>query len=121
MNSHEDSGSPKESECRTDQSDLVICRCEEVAVSEIEAAIGEGYLTMDAIKRATRAGMGPCQGRTCGRLVRQMLVRATAQPAAAFPPPTVRPPLRPCKLSILAADQTAPGGKPEIGSGQEAE
>ncbi|WP_164669339.1 (2Fe-2S)-binding protein [Virgibacillus doumboii] len=50
--------------------DVVICRCEEVMLSEIEAAIESGT-TAKAIKLKTRAGMGICQGRTCRPLIEQ--------------------------------------------------
>ena len=112
---------PVEREHGEEPGQLIVCRCEEVTAAEIEAAIKEGYISLDAVKRATRAGMGPCQGRTCGRIVRQMLSRATGRQPAELPPATFRPPLRPCKLSILAdfsADSVEiPGTPPE----QEAE
>jgi NAD(P)H-nitrite reductase large subunit len=46
---------------------LLVCRCEEVTEREIIEAIEAGCRTMAEVKRMTRAGMGPCQGRTCGR------------------------------------------------------
>ena len=55
----------------------VICRFETVTEGEIVAAIHEpcGALTVDGVKRRTRAGMGRCQGGFCGPRVVQILSR----------------------------------------------
>jgi NAD(P)H-nitrite reductase large subunit len=42
--------------------DNVLCRCECVAVASVDEAIAEGNLTINDVKRRTRAGMGICQG-----------------------------------------------------------
>ncbi len=57
-----------------EERDRIICRCEEITYGEIINAIRSGRKSVKAIKRATRAGMGACQGRTCGRLIMQILV-----------------------------------------------
>jgi NAD(P)H-nitrite reductase large subunit len=82
---------------------LLICRCEEVALGEIEAAIDEGARTLDEVKRRTRAGMGLCQGKTCRRLVERILAENTGQKPADIQPSTYRPPVRPVELQALAA------------------
>lgn len=45
----------------------VICRCEQVTLGEIKAAIDNplGVATVDGVKRRVRAGMGRCQGGFC--------------------------------------------------------
>lgn len=53
--------------------DLIICRCEEVTKGDILRAIEDGALTIDGVKKRTRAGMGLCQGKTCQRLVAKIL------------------------------------------------
>ncbi len=55
----------------------VICRCETVTEAEIVEAIRRpcGALTVDGVKRRTRAGMGRCQGGFCGPRVTQILAR----------------------------------------------
>ena len=55
----------------------VICRCETVTEGEIVDAIHEpvGAVTLDGVKRRTRAGMGRCQGGFCGPRVVQILAR----------------------------------------------
>ena len=44
---------------------LTLCRCEEVTLGKVSAAIERGAADLGAIKRATRLGMGRCQGRYC--------------------------------------------------------
>ena len=69
----------------------MICRCEDITLTEIRKAINEGYRTIDEIKRVTRAGMGPCQGRTCCSLVAQELSRHYKIPMEEMPMPVFRP------------------------------
>ena len=64
---------------------LLICRCQEVTEAEIKAAIADGATTVDGVKRRTRAGMGLCQGKTCGRLVQQMITRGNVSSAMRMP------------------------------------
>jgi NAD(P)H-nitrite reductase large subunit len=52
---------------------VTVCRCEEVSRGEILQAIRDGCHSLDSIKKASRAGMGACQGRTCGRLILNIL------------------------------------------------
>jgi glycerol-3-phosphate dehydrogenase len=55
----------------------IICRCESISEGEIVDAINRpcGALTVDAVKRRTRAGMGRCQGGFCGPRVTTILAR----------------------------------------------
>ena len=85
--------------------DLVICRCEEVTKGEILQAIAEGATTLNDIKRRTRAGMGLCQGKSCGRLVQRILSQATGQPIGDVMPATFRPPVRPIPLGVLGSPE----------------
>ena len=43
----------------------IICRCEKVSEAEIRIAVRRGRRTLDAVKLATRAGMGRCQSGFC--------------------------------------------------------
>jgi NAD(P)H-nitrite reductase large subunit len=81
--------------------DEIICRCEEVTRSEIEAAIEDGAVTMNELKRFTRAGMGLCQGRTCRRLTERILAEKTGVPLGEIAPSTFRQPVRPVKAEIF--------------------
>lgn len=55
----------------------VICRCEMVTEGEILDAIHRtpGAVTVDGIKRRTRAGMGRCQSGFCNPRVVEILAR----------------------------------------------
>lgn len=79
------------------ENETYVCRCEEVTREEILAAIADGATTITGIKKRTHAGMGLCQGRTCRRVISQML--SGVRPAAEIYPPTTRPPVRTAKIS----------------------
>jgi len=82
----------------------LICRCEEVTAGDIRAAIaGRPSLGPDGAKIATRAGMGPCQGRQCGPSLNRVVseVHGVERADAGFL--RIRPPLKPLTLAELAA------------------
>ena len=81
--------------------DIIICRCQEVTRQEILDAIADGAVTVDGVKRRTRAGMGLCQGKTCQRLVAKLIADQTGRPMAEILPPTSRMPVRPVKIGII--------------------
>jgi NAD(P)H-nitrite reductase large subunit len=88
-------------EGRAPKENLMVCRCNEVTQAEVEEAIAEGFISLDEVKRHTRAGMGLCQGRTCGRLVRQLIARKTKADPAGILPGSRRMPVRPVKLAMF--------------------
>jgi NAD(P)H-nitrite reductase large subunit len=92
-----------DSDIKVENPDMIICRCEEVTLREILLAIKEGARTVNEVKRKTRAGMGLCQGRSCGRLVRRLLADHTNQKVGNILPGTFRPPVRPMSLETMAA------------------
>lgn len=55
----------------------IICRCEGISEGEILDAVRRplGAVTLDGIKRRTRAGMGRCQAGFCSPKVMELLVR----------------------------------------------
>lgn len=85
--------------------DAVICRCEEVTREEIVQAIRDGADSIDAVKRRTRAGMGFCQGKTCKKLIAGVLAEYTGKPAASFLPGSVRLPVSPVSLGLIAGTE----------------
>ena len=91
----------------TEQSDdrTLICRCEDITLAEIRKIIAAGFKTIDEIKRVSRAGMGPCQGRTCRLLIAQELSSHYGIPMEEILMPTFRPPLRPVKLGSFVKDE----------------
>ena len=76
----------------------IVCRCEDITLAEVRKVIADGYRTIDEIKRVTRAGMGPCQGRTCRMLIAQELSRHYRVPMEEVLMPTFRPPIKPILL-----------------------
>ena len=71
--------------------DTVICRCEDVMLSEIKAYMEKGYTTFEDLKRLLRVGMGPCQGNTCGHLIQRELAKFLNVPIEQVPIHKVRP------------------------------
>jgi len=84
--------------------DLIICRCEEVMEEEIREAIRNGASDVDAVRRATRAGMGLCQQHTCYSLVAKIISEMTGKSLSEIVPFTKRPPVRPIPAKTLAAN-----------------
>jgi len=82
--------------------DIVICRCEDVTHGEIAGAVDSGLRSVEEIKRVLRCGMGPCQGRTCSRLIARIIAERTGSPVSEISFPTVRPPSRPVEIGTLA-------------------
>ena len=82
--------------------ETMICRCEDITRDQILSCIADGYKTIDEIKRVTRAGMGPCQGRTCRNLIATELSRAYGTPIEEIIMPTFRPPVKPIGMDALA-------------------
>jgi len=82
----------------------LICRCEEVARASVERDLGDFAGNFSVIKRATRVGMGRCQGRYCGStLAALMHERFGSAPRASeyFAP---RAPAKPVTLVQLAGE-----------------
>jgi NAD(P)H-nitrite reductase large subunit len=88
------------------EAEITICRCEEVTENQILAAIAEGASTVKGVKIRTEAGMGLCQGRTCRRLISQMLART--RPPSDIYPPTVRTPVRTAKIREYTGEEDRP-------------
>ncbi|MCB7302552.1 (2Fe-2S)-binding protein [Bariatricus massiliensis] len=83
--------------------DVIVCRCEEITAGEIRKAVRE-YKgeSVTEIKRRVRAGMGLCQGRTCGKLVTRIIQEETGKKPNEILPSTDRPPVRAVTFGELA-------------------
>ena len=79
-----------------------ICRCEEIGEDEIRQAVADGALSVNDVKRRTRAGMGICQGIYCVCPIADLLHRLTGAPPEEIVPMTARPPVRLLPLGLLA-------------------
>ncbi|MDI6840917.1 MAG: (2Fe-2S)-binding protein [bacterium] len=80
----------------------IICRCEDISEEEILELIREGFTTIDEIKRFSRAGMGHCQGRTCQRLIAQLISKETGKKVSEISYSRPRSPIKPVPLKVLA-------------------
>lgn len=80
--------------------DRLACACRGISVDTAYRTIAVGWETADAVKRATRIGFGPCQGRRC---VPWLAARLELDPADPLAQITPRPPLVPVPISVLAA------------------
>ncbi|MFE2943265.1 NAD(P)/FAD-dependent oxidoreductase [Streptomyces sp. NPDC059255] len=84
--------------------DTVVCRCEDVTAGALRrTAELTGSRGLRSLKLTTRAGLGLCQGRTCGRAVEDLLTGAHG-PGLLDPGRTAhRPIATPVRLGELAA------------------
>ena len=85
-----------------DDENTIVCRCEDITLKEIKDLIKKGFKTVDEIKRISRCGMGPCQGRTCRQIIMREIAKATGKDIRDVKVPTFRPPTKNIKIGILA-------------------
>jgi len=89
---------------KMDKKDIIVCRCEDVSLQEIEDLIDSGVTDPEEIKRFLRIGMGPCQGRTCGRLVIRIIAKKTGKSVSEIESTSKRPPLVSIRMHELLGD-----------------
>jgi Pyridine nucleotide-disulphide oxidoreductase/BFD-like [2Fe-2S] binding domain len=82
--------------------DTVFCPCIGVTAVALRAAVDDGAIGPDDLKRVTRCGMGPCQWRRCGAAVMRWLSGTLEVPIGRLPLPRARPPVRPVPASAFA-------------------
>ena len=81
--------------------DTIICRCEDLTREDVRKLIAAGYTTLEEIKRISRCGMGPCQGRTCLPLLAREIAAMTGKDLAEILRAKTRPPVKGIKLGTL--------------------
>lgn len=82
--------------------DMMVCRCEEITVGEIKEAIRQGARDVVGVKRRVRAGMGLCQGRTCEKMVQQIIAQELEVGISETGTSSARPPISPITFGELA-------------------
>jgi glycine/D-amino acid oxidase-like deaminating enzyme/ferredoxin/bacterioferritin-associated ferredoxin len=89
-----------------------VCRCEGVNAGALRAAIAEGGRDPGALKRATRMGMGRCQGRYCLPVALRLLAEAgeDPRPERLFAPQI---PAKPVPVAALSLEKPEWGGHRE--------
>lgn len=86
----------------TVRDDTMICRCEEVCFGAARAALADGQTQAGNIKRATRIGMGPCQGRYCRPLLEALITDHCGTAPDEYSGFAPRPPVKPVLIRDLA-------------------
>jgi glycine/D-amino acid oxidase-like deaminating enzyme len=81
--------------------EVVVCRCEAVTAGRLRAEIEGGLVSVAALKKATRAGMGRCQGRFCAATIARLC--PGVPDAASFAAP--RLPVRPVPAAALMFEE----------------
>ena len=81
--------------------DTVICRCEEVTMGAVRRCLAGGFTTLGALKKATRCGMGCCQGRLCGPVLLDIASALTGQSPQKTGRPSVRAPIKPVPIGAF--------------------
>lgn len=87
------------------QEDLIVCRCEEVALKELEETAKKFNCSPRELKLRTRAGMGFCGGRTCRPAVDKVISHLTEENPTDAVPLKVAPPVRPISLDDLGGEE----------------
>jgi len=90
---------------------VILCRCEDVTLADVQRAVKLGRTDVEEVKRYTGFGTGPCQGKECLREVAQAIARAAGRPLDEMQPFTARPPLAPTELAVLAGARSDGGGE----------
>ena len=79
---------------------VLVCRCEDVTLHDVEEALDKGHDDLESVKRFTGFGTGWCQGKQCVGLIARLLSdRGGTTPTA---PITPRQPFHPLPLADLA-------------------
>ncbi|HCY85539.1 MAG TPA: FAD/NAD(P)-binding oxidoreductase [Desulfobacteraceae bacterium] len=82
--------------------ETLICRCEAVTMGDIRKRITQGFDTPAVLKKATRCGMGRCQGRICGPVTQDIIRVLTAnKPDAPATGTRARVPVKPVPAAAL--------------------
>lgn len=83
--------------------DTIICRCEEITVSDIREAVSTNDIReINRLKAMSRSGMGRCQGRMCGQATAELLAQMTNQSLASVGRLRGQAPVKPVPVSVLA-------------------
>ncbi len=94
--------------------ETIICRCEDVSLSEIREVLKRGYNSFVEVKRVTRCGMGICQGKTCREMVLREISSFCKKSPQEIGLGKFRPPVNPVKLEIVKKSKEVPVLETEI-------
>ena len=88
--------------------ETIVCRCEDVRVADLAAASAATRSSgLRSLKLLSRAGLGPCRGRVCGRTVEALLAARSPEGRLLSSSTTDRRPIAmPIRLGELASGAT---------------
>lgn len=87
-----------------DDQKTVICRCEEVTLGEIKDTIEQFRCSSREVKLRTRAGMGPCGGRSCRSNIDRLVAQLGGPTMLNDVSLSYRPPVRPVTFGVLGGE-----------------
>lgn len=85
-----------------------LCYCEDVTDKDLEMSIGEGFNSIELLKRYSTISMGPCQGKMCSQNTIHLCARANGWSIEETGTTTARPPSTPVSLGALAGRHLEP-------------
>ena len=83
--------------------ETVVCRCESLTLATLRNGITDALAESGSVKRATRVGMGKCQGRYCGPVVAALAAERSGRPIHELSGFAPQAPLKPVALGEVAA------------------
>ncbi len=78
---------------------VMVCRCEDVTLHDLEHAIELGYRDIESLKRYSGFGTGWCQGKNCLSACARVLQQKGGDAGTGITP---RPPYHPTEIATLA-------------------
>jgi bacterioferritin-associated ferredoxin len=91
-----------------DEKNIIVCRCEDLTLTDVRKAIEEGFTSWDELKRRLRIGMGPCGGKTCRLLVLNELRKSqklSSIDEVRYRPTVIRPVLRSTPFEVFLKEE----------------
>ncbi|YCA45041.1 (2Fe-2S)-binding protein [Bacillus sp. JZ8] len=86
------------------ENQIVVCRCEEITLGEIKETVERFHCSSREVKLRTRAGMGPCGGRTCRGTIDKLVEQLGGPAVSDEVSLSYRPPVRPVSFGVLGGE-----------------
>ncbi len=87
--------------------ETIVCRCEEITAGDVRRSMQDEPAHVGTVKRATRVGMGRCQGRYCGPVAVRLLAETKGGEIGDMSYFAPRVPIKPVAISAIVAAQDA--------------
>jgi hypothetical protein len=83
----------------------ILCRCEDVSLSDLQKAFEAGYRDLESLRRYTGFSTGFCQGKCCTVHAARLLASLKGGDDVVSDPPRVRPLLHPTPAIRFVSEQ----------------